>query len=256
MESHNPNRQICWPEFSPGIPIEFADRLPKIRKDVWPRMQAGLYLVATTGWSVVQELMLPLAERFGLSPRVDSLHRVYRIHLPKSGLVIYKTLPLFRKHGLAVVRLTELGKSICAQLGWKVVISDWEKLINDHEGERLPKHTAMVLAFAYQARLRGYRVEVLPVVERKYIAPDLSIETLNTHVYVEVENGKAKIEKWINLEKLQGFVAICTDTEEKRRHISEYTNKPLDLHGLATDLETLVKCPSYTPITCLWMDSW
>jgi len=50
---------IIWPEFSDPPPKEPGVK----RRDAWQRMQTGLYLMATTSGSVVQELMAWLAER-------------------------------------------------------------------------------------------------------------------------------------------------------------------------------------------------
>ena len=54
--------EILWPEFNEQPPRELGVK----RRDVWQRMQAGLNLMATTGISVVQELMAGLEERYDI----------------------------------------------------------------------------------------------------------------------------------------------------------------------------------------------
>jgi hypothetical protein len=244
---------ILWPEFSERPPTDIG----VIRRDVWQRMQAGLYLMATTGWSVVQELMVGPAEKFGIQPDADSLHRIFRLHLREAGLIQYQVLPHAIKNGLAVVRLTDLGKTMCSSWGWPVVASDWGKLIEHHAGEDQPHHTAMVLDFARQARRRGYKVEVMPVVESRFMMPDAYIERGATDkAIVEVERGRNKPEKWRNLYALQGFIAVCTTTQARRRAIYRDEIQPLEIRCLTTDLETLKMVGKGGDIQHLWLECW
>ena len=245
--------EILWPEFSEYPPKE----LGVTRRDVWQRMQAGMYLMATTGWSVVQELMAGLAERYDIQHNADSLHRVFRLHLFKAGLVHYQVLPHAIKNGLAVVRLTELGKGLCSNWGWSVVLSDWERLIENHNGEEQPHHTAMVLDFSRQARSRGYKVDVMPVVESRFTIPDVYVERgASEKTYVEVERGRHKPEKWRNLYGLQGFIAVCLTTQTRRRNFVDREIKSSCIGGTATDLETLKKHDNIKAIPQLWMEYW
>ena len=244
---------ILWPEFSEQPPKELGVK----RRDVWQRMQAGLYLMATAGWSVVQELMTGLAERYSIQPNADSLHRIFRLHLREAGLIHYQVLPHIVKNGLAVERLTDFGKAACFTWGWSVVQSDWEKLIEHHNGEEQLRHTAMVLDFAWQARKRGYKVEVLPIVESKYLIPDMYVERGGTDKsYVEVERGRNKPEKWGNLLSLQGFAAVCVTTQARRRTIVQKEIQPSGAGGLATDLQTLKNVTKSEDVQQLWLERW
>lgn len=245
--------EISWPEFCEQPPKELGVK----RRDVWQRMQAGLYLMATTGWSVVQELMAGLAERYGIQPNTDSLHRIYRLHLFKAGLIHYQVLPYASKNGFAVVRLTELGKGLCSNWGWSVVQSDWVRLIEHHDGDQQLRHTAMVLDFAWQARWRGYKVEVMPAVESKFMIPDVYVERgLTDKAYVEVERGRNKPEKWCNLFELQGFIAACMTTESRRRNFVGKEILPMEIGGKATDLAILKWSMNSISSTSLWMEYW
>lgn len=245
--------EILWPEFSEQPPKELGVK----RRDVWQRMQAGLYLMATTGISVVQELISKLAERYGIKPNADSLHRIFRHHLREAGLIHYQVLPHAIKNGLAVVRLTNSGRAMCSDRAWPVIQSDWEKLIEHHDGQEHPRHTAMVLDFVWQARRRRYRAIVMPIVQRMYTVPDVYVENDTTDkAYVEVERGRHKPEKWRNLYALQGFVAVCVVTKARRRTIIEKEIQPLGIGGIATDLVLLKQSIALMSTNTLWLESW
>lgn len=245
--------EILWPEFSERPPEKICVK----RRDVWQRMQAGLYLMAATGWSVVQELIAGLAEKYSIQPNADSLHRIFRLHLRQAQLVHYQVLPHMIKNGLAVVRLTDFGKRVSSTWGWPAIPSDWEKLIEQHDGEEQLRHTAMVLDFAWQARRREYKVEVMPVVERRFTIPDVYVERgASEKAYVEVERGRNKPKKWSNLISLQGFVAVCVTTPARRSTIVQKEIQPLGIGGLATDLETLKKAKTGEGIQNLWLEIW
>lgn len=244
---------LLWPEFSEKSPNELGVK----RRDVWQRMQAGMYLMATTGWSVVQELMAGLARKYGIKPNANSLHCIFRVYLREAGLIYYQVLPHLIKNGLAVVRLTDLGKAMCSVWGWPVVPSDWDKLIEHHNGQEQLKHTAMVLDFAWQARRRGYRVAVMPIVQKMFTVPDVYVDRDATdRAYVEVERGRNNPQKWRNLFALQGFVAVCVPTKRRRKTMVEKEIQPLGIGGLATDLETLKNSDKSKKNEQLWVDNW
>jgi hypothetical protein len=92
---------------------------------------------------------------------------------------------------------------------------------------------------------------VLPDVEDPKAAPDAHVSKNGDSAFVEVELGSDKLEKWQNLSKLQGFAALCADSEQAReRLVSEC--KLAKVKGKATDLDTLIgsiKSP-------LWAERW
>ncbi len=95
---------------------------------------------------------------------------------------------------------------------------------------------------------------MLPPVEGTRAQPDALVRKNGDKVYVEVELGEDKANKWRNMAELQGFVAICTATESKRgRLVSECK---LDrLKGMATDIETLIQ-ESGGIKGRLWLEQW
>ena len=77
-------------------------------------------------------------------------------------------------------------------------------------------------------------------------------------IFVEVEMSSKELDaKWRNLAQLQGRVALCARNVLRRvRLIGDCKLK--NLHGLATDLETLIGCkvPDISLDTPLWCEEW
>jgi len=122
-----------------------------------------------------------------------------------------------------------------------------------------------VMIFAMHARFRGYRVGVLPELAgvQTNAIPDVSIsrdlpdEKAET-IYVEVELSIKELDnKWRNLAELQSRVALCArNSKHRARLVGDCKLK--DLHGVATDLETLIACkvPDISASTPLWAEEW
>ncbi len=63
-------------------------------------MQAGIRLMARTGFGTAGELFSLLGEHLHLPPDSYALQRILREYLPQAGLAEYSVLPFFR-YGLA-----------------------------------------------------------------------------------------------------------------------------------------------------------
>jgi len=223
----------------------------------WMAMRSGLSLISATGCCIVQELAEALADQFGWPGNSFAARYIFRQRLPTSGLVHYETLPYFHS-GLGVVRLSESGKMFCRLRNWPLVQSEWERLNELHEGEKAPQHTALVLAFAREARCRGCQTKILPEVDglAGRMLPDILIENSHKRVYVEVERSRVlKTDKWDNLDKLQGFVAVCVQSRARRKRLVARLHA-LNLPGLATDLETLSQRRASGDPGPLWLEDW
>ncbi len=223
-------------------PSQNADQL-RMRQDRWARVHKGLYLLSSTGWGLVRELAAELARLEGLPEDSYSPRRVIQEYLSEAKLVEQGVLPYLGAIELSVVRLSELGEAVCRAYGWMIAESEWGRLVRLHEGEQQVKHTGATLAFAREARLRGYRVKILPEIKDKSILaePDMYvIDNQRRRAYVEVEAGfhREKPDKWSNQKALQGFAAVVTKTEVQRQRVVE-SIKSLAIPGRATDLETL-----------------
>jgi len=247
---------MVFPEFTSRPPAAYADRL-NYRQDRWLRMQAGLFVMARTGFGTAGELFSLLGEHLHLPPDSYALQRILREYLPQAGLAEYSVLPFFR-YGLACTRLTPFGEAVCQDLGWQVRASEWGTLITQHDGANQPKHTAMILMFARQARLRGYRVKLLPEVvgAPKGAVPDVYVvDKKHRRAYVEVERGHDKQEKWRSQAALQGFVALATLTPRHRQSLVEEVQE-LRLPGRATDLQTLLRAAQDGRLNWLFPQRW
>ncbi len=214
-------------------------------------MAQALRLIASTGWSSVQELAGVLAEQAGLPERSFAVRRVFKDYLVEAGLVHYQVLPFFRR-GLAVVRLSSSGKGLCQAAGWSVVEAEWERLLRLHDAEHAPAHAAMILVFAREARRRGYTVQVMPEVSDlpAETAPDVLVEKDGQRWYVEVERSRtSKPEKWRNQEALQNTVAFCVISMRRRERLAAEIRR-MGLSGMGTDLESLIQGSR------LWLQRW
>ena len=97
-----------------------------------------LYLIATLGVNAHLELDSFIAPKENLSYRTNSTKKPLQM-LTDAGMLHVETLRLQQgefKMALRVARLTKLGREMCASFGWTVVESDWDRLIEHHQGEK------------------------------------------------------------------------------------------------------------------------
>jgi hypothetical protein len=209
----------------------------------WRRGAMQLYLIATLGINAHLELDSFIAPKESLSYRTNSTKKPLQM-LKESGLLHVETLRLQQgefKMALRVARLTELGREMCASFGWTVVQSDWDRLIEHHQGEKQKEHTLAVIYFAMLARVRGWATQIAPDGDGP-AAPDLVVIGHGERYLVEVElsarGGQKQTRKWRNLAEAQGHVALCAPTAKVRERLVGDC-KLAKLNGVATDLESL-----------------
>jgi len=201
----------------------------------------------------------------GIGSRSGALRRIYD-NMVERNLISREVLEMSLPNtSLAMLKLSEDGQQLCQILGWDVDETEHQRLIRLHQGTLYPQHTLGVMIFAMHARLRGYRVGVLPELVRVQTnaIPDVSIscdlpdEKADT-IYVEVELSIKELDnKWRNLAELQSRVAQCARNSKHRvRLVGDCKLK--NLHGMATDLETLIACkvPDISQSTPLWAEEW
>ncbi len=207
---------------------EISHNHPRFRR----RAYTALEILAEEGISLQAEL----AGRFGSTSSNPSFIRLMK-RLRDHDLVTTLTLPLGIVSKIAVVQLTDYGKERMTQMGVPPIESEYERILRLHDGANQPKHTAQVLFTAYQARLRGLKVTVMPF-ERDGITPwyQPDLEIINGYLTypVEVEtHSRNKPEKW--LYKREANVVL---PNPKIRQLVVERLKRLGVPGRATDLRT------------------
>ena len=234
-------------------PPRKPDHLP-ITDQTWPRLAFVLYQMATSGLSVRYELAKILAAHFDLGLKSKPIRYTFQ-RLVELQLIDKTTMKVVEGYRMAVVRLSDEGRTLCQYLGWEAVESEWERMIRLHSGDSQWRHTAAVLSMAYQARLRGWYPQVVPSIDRPAIFPDLLVEKGQERIYVEVELRHGKLNKWRNMHALQGFVALCAKTDESRETLVGECQQ-LGIPVVATDLLSLAKTHQLDDPGPLWLQNW
>jgi hypothetical protein len=242
-ENYEPFEDDEMRDIPESPPKEFADRLGVGYH--WKRQAMVLYLIAAYGFSIRHEILSYLGEELNIKPDSGSLKDLvekglYKSHLVESGLISVNVAN--SKTRLRVVKLTDDGRELCRLLGWYPIESDWERLIRLHDGIHLERHTAAVLTFAYHARLRGWKVEIMPRESQGNYQPDIGLNRGHKYIDVEIELGENKTKKWQQAMENQGLVAFCAPTKKRRKRlITECISHRF--WGIATDLESLIRDP-------------
>ena len=163
---------------------------------------------------------------------------------------------------ITLLSLTNDGRDFIEdELQQEAIESDWEKMERGHEGERFPRHTASVLAFAYHARLCGWQVEVMPqATEKGNAIPDVWVSNNDETYYVEVEvmgkgGSRKRKRKWELSYNLQERVAVCTP-DRNRRRIAVAEIRERHFAGVATDLATLTANERAGSTGNFWLERW
>lgn len=159
--------------------------------------------VMANGWAVWREIELELV-RQGVGPGLAK-RAIY--DLEAAGYVERTTAKLYLNMGLSLVRLTDRG-AIEAQ--WEIEgsflrVSEWEWVDEHHRGGSL-RHTAGLLTLAWQARRRGWVVDLCPgrmTYPLGSVEPDMAVRwkqpvgEKDGMRYVEFEvKPRGKLAKW------------------------------------------------------------
>ena len=243
----------------PKVGLKEADRERQVRRKLYV-----LYLLSR-GLDIRLEIDHMISQMEGIGSRTGALRRLYDSMVEKN-LISCEVMEMSAPNtSLAMLQLTQDGSDLCQILGWDVKETERQRINRMHQGVQFPQHTLAVMIFAMHARFRGYRVGVLPELGgvQTNAIPDISVsrslldEKLES-IYVEVElSNKELDEKWRNLSQLQSRVALCARNVKRRtRLVGDCKLK--NLHGVATDLETLIACkvPDISQETPLWAEEW
>lgn len=225
--------------------LEWAYRRPR-----WQRMVATVLLMAQTGVSTARELeRLTALDRKTIHIVLDSM-----LDLLDPLIESYVFHAGGRGH-LRVVTLTDYGKNLCRALGVEPVESDLEKIMRLHNGKVQTFHAALVLMTAYQARLRGWKAEVMPFdpQETPWFQPDLKVtDPEGWFYYCEVETrSRVKPHKWARMREVNLIVSTPTTRLWMVRRL-----KDMGIPGRATDLRTLAQQAKAGDLSRFWLEKW
>jgi len=245
-------------EFTPPqIPTRYRAQVNKLSRQQWRRGAMALFLIASYGYNISHEIGILISLAEGLKPVSGSVKRVIT-RLAEAGFLQQETLSMNKpKTSLSLLRLSKDGQQLCHILGWEAVISDWERLIEYHQGEQQKRHTLAVMAVGMHARLRGWLVQVMPTADGN-TPPDMLIVKDGQQHYVEVElSEKENPAKWRNIAALQNHIALVAGTAQVRS-VLVGDIKRMKISGVASDLETLirVKANGLLENVHLWEEDW
>lgn len=225
------------------------------------RKLMALRLLAV-GVSIRLEIDTIISRREGLGMRTNSVRKPLE-ELVESRLVatevLHMTTPF--ETSLAVCRLTEEGRHLCNTLGWAVIESESERLTIMYPGENRKDHILAILTFAMHARLRGWKAEVVPVVN-SVVQPDVRVEKGEEIWYMGIESKELNAEKLKELAQLNnGKVALCALNEQGHEKLLEACRET-GISGVSTDLFSLAFVKEHLPRSLtligvddpLWMD--
>jgi hypothetical protein len=261
-------------DLSSWKPVKRPARFPKllesaVSEERWQRQSMALYILAKYGLGVRMELDWLISHAAGT--KVNSgAQRITIDMLADFGLVVrrrlYEATPPLGSQ-LIVYCLSTDGRQLCDLFGWEKVESDWERILRLHclgdtEQEKIQEaHTLNILSLIRNARYRGYKAMVLPVVSGQSF-PDAYVELGEECSYVEVERSTKELStKWHHQVELQGQVALCAvDQKSRARLVSDCKLDRNVRHGRATDMRTLMELASMykdkVGNTPLWAEVW
>lgn len=227
----------------------------------WPRIVMAVKTLGETGVSTALDLLLLLSQKTGVKPRANSLRNVVygalADNLVPHKMTEQKLLKMASDVNvkLQVVYLTDYGKDLCRALGVEPVESDWEKIVRLHHGEEQNLHSGMTLFAAYQARLRGWKAEVMPFnpQETPWFQPDLKLTDLEGQFYYcEVEtHSRSNPDKWARMRD----VNLIVPTPEARMWMVRRM-KEMGIPGRAADLRTLAQQAKAGNLSRFWLEKW
>lgn len=216
----------------------------------WQRAAFTLQTLATNPSSVRFEIWKILGQAFRLAPSSGSICRLFD-RLQRNDLITIQKFGLMRKVEFALVRLTPRGISLCESIGIAVTPSDWE--VADLRLATEPAHTrALILELGYQARLRGFSVEVAPA-GGPFCHAALSMDGKRTFVNfcLSAKFPEIYLEAW----KAQEFAAACGLSPSANAVLKAEIMRRVP-HGFTTDLYSLVGAARKSLFEFFWMTGW
>ncbi len=239
-------------------PVSFADRLKGGGRSGFDLVQAyqrywiTLYLIGRWGLASALEIDNVMGEVVTVKPGSGSLKRILD-DLVESGFVI---ADLFKnpQSSLVIARLSPDGEKLYqAIFAKRPVENEWSRLIRLGRGVN---HIQLAITAAMHARKRGYAAQVSEA-KPSEAAFDLLLVRDNQSLRVNTEPSLGKQKRdWRSL-SAKGRVAVFTWMLSDRARIVDECKK-INVSGMATDLETLVKAKykGMNEESPLWLESW
>lgn len=223
------------------------------RSSSWLHMQFMLYLVCVHGISLRVEISDICARAWGVERRGGGVKNAFTA-LENNCLLHIEKVALFGGQPYQLVQLSTEGRGWCNMFGWDVAESEWERIQRMHAGDSQPRHTTLILAFAYHARRLGWDVSVLPDIDRRglwnlaaaqRVQPDVLIKRDARQVYVECEvrARQERADRWpladIVARQLGGELGICALRPRQRIALEQICSRQHIVVDFMTDLDTL-----------------
>lgn len=226
--------------------VDMRQTLPMVQRRLERvRLLQALYLESISGLSATAELCTLMASVLGQHKESQNIRKAFYESLPRSGLVLADSVSYIRGSEFCFQTLSSFGFELVQALEWPVVESEAARINRLHQGERMRRHAAGMIAFAHQARLRNWRASILPEMKRRGVIPDLSIHRDGSDpVYVEIESRyRGKDDKWKRNFERQGYVAIVGFTPGvANAYMAECVD--LSIPALVGDLQSMIMGPA------------
>ncbi|MBI9045808.1 MAG: hypothetical protein JEZ06_15055 [Anaerolineaceae bacterium] len=226
--------------------IDYICRPEGIRKDQWPTVRNSLAILGR-GTSTRVELFSEVGVSSGKADRLMGTLR-------RKQYIDEDVVQLVGSLRLGLVRLTDQGKQTARRYVYQdnysiPVYSEWERLLDHHQGEYQPRHTSAILYMAYFARMCGWKVEIAPKSSLDGFDPDMLLSSGKSKIYFEFEmadRGFIKnrtdkwYRKWSRQRELQHHIAVCTLTSQRSERYKRLCQEN-NWRGFITDVTTLRK---------------
>jgi hypothetical protein len=189
--------------------------------------------------------------------KTRSDHHLLRC-MEKLGWIEIQLVPVVRNVKIGLLQLTAPGNAFCHEKGWQVIESEWSRMMRLHQVRNgSDKHTGAVLWFAFQARRRGWHVDVMPEFGDPFIKPDMLLTKKGQVVLGEVETkARSRFEKWNAIGRLAAdryaILGICSTTPFQRSLLARECQR-CGVKGMATDLQSISKGDDHS---LLWLQNW
>lgn len=244
------------PEIPDEPPAQYAE---SFLDDTWERDAFAVIFLAVSGWAfrrVTNEAMVAYDDKLN-SPKAGTFGRMWK-RLRRNNLTTDAKYSVGHRD-IRIVNLTEYGKAAARAIAdIEPSPSEWDILLEKHGGEDQAKHNAGVVAFAYEARRRGYSVTLCPDVDHA-AEPDVLLRKGEETLCVEVESGSGTEErlmrKWRNMVDLQDSIALCATTPTQQDYLVAQAEK-VARHGKATNLHALKPDRGGNAPNELWLETW